>query len=330
MMTVGDKIKHIRNLRNLTQKELGIKSGFSASTADVRIRQYESNKMIPKANKLAQIASALDVDISALSNININSYEDIMHILFELEDKIGLNIEKKGEKILLSINNQDITHQLLISYLNSWYFQKKTFLSNNDKKDSFENKIDYEIWKARFPLDLKKDWQIQLDYISEFYSPLIKEVNENRHCITKKSELIIQLRKIIETGIKINFYTIHLGIGNGALVISLPTSQLLTESQKINTCIAEFMSDLNTLKNYGMNIQVDLSLKDDETYIDYKLFLSSLTPLANDMNEIKEYITNMNTLSDSSKRDFETLYKQKLTSFDLNLKQEINFYNKEK
>ena len=90
------------------------------------------------------------------------------------------------------------------------------------------------------------------------------------------------------------------------------------------------MSDLNTLKNYGMNIQVDLSLKDDETYIDYKLFLSSLTPLANDMNEIKEYITNMNTLSDSSKRDFETLYKQKLTSFDLNLKQEINFYNKDK
>ena len=51
-MSVGHKIRAIRDLRGMTQKELGIKAGFSAATADVRIRQYESHKMIPKEDKL--------------------------------------------------------------------------------------------------------------------------------------------------------------------------------------------------------------------------------------------------------------------------------------
>ncbi len=46
-MSVGHKIRAIRDLRGMTQKELGIKAGFSAATADIRIRQYESHKMIP-------------------------------------------------------------------------------------------------------------------------------------------------------------------------------------------------------------------------------------------------------------------------------------------
>ena len=40
-MTLGDKIKKYRILRQLTQKELGEKVGFSSKTADSRIRKYE-------------------------------------------------------------------------------------------------------------------------------------------------------------------------------------------------------------------------------------------------------------------------------------------------
>ena len=38
-MSVGNNIRTIRMLRGMTQKELGLKAGFSSSTADVRIRQ---------------------------------------------------------------------------------------------------------------------------------------------------------------------------------------------------------------------------------------------------------------------------------------------------
>ena len=41
-MTIGEKIKNARNLRGLTQKELGIKLGFDEKSADVRVAQYES------------------------------------------------------------------------------------------------------------------------------------------------------------------------------------------------------------------------------------------------------------------------------------------------
>ena len=51
-MSVGSNIRHIRELRGLTQKELGMKCGFSANTADVRIRQYEADKMVPKLDKI--------------------------------------------------------------------------------------------------------------------------------------------------------------------------------------------------------------------------------------------------------------------------------------
>ena len=42
-MAVGDRIKRARNLRGMTQKELGIAIGFEEKSADIRIAQYESN-----------------------------------------------------------------------------------------------------------------------------------------------------------------------------------------------------------------------------------------------------------------------------------------------
>ena len=47
-MTVGEKIKFIRNFRGITQKELGVGIGFDEKGADNRIAQYETNYRVPK------------------------------------------------------------------------------------------------------------------------------------------------------------------------------------------------------------------------------------------------------------------------------------------
>ena len=47
-MTLGEKIKKYRELRELTQRELGQKVGFSAGTEDSRIRKYEKNILYKK------------------------------------------------------------------------------------------------------------------------------------------------------------------------------------------------------------------------------------------------------------------------------------------
>ena len=49
-MTQGKRIRFIREFRNMTQKELGLACGFSESSTDVRIRQYESDQKSPKSD----------------------------------------------------------------------------------------------------------------------------------------------------------------------------------------------------------------------------------------------------------------------------------------
>ena len=44
-MTLGDKIRKYRIMNDLTQKDLGLMVGFSAATADSRIRKYERDLM---------------------------------------------------------------------------------------------------------------------------------------------------------------------------------------------------------------------------------------------------------------------------------------------
>ena len=58
-MAVGDRIKRARNLRGMTQKELGIAIGFEEKSADIRIAQYESNTRTPKEELLRKIAEVL-------------------------------------------------------------------------------------------------------------------------------------------------------------------------------------------------------------------------------------------------------------------------------
>ncbi len=59
--TFGWRLRRIRNIRNRTQKELGIICGFPESAADMRIRQYESNARHPKANIIKALSETLQI-----------------------------------------------------------------------------------------------------------------------------------------------------------------------------------------------------------------------------------------------------------------------------
>lgn len=101
-MTLGEKIKKYRELRGLTQKALGERVGFSIGTEDSRIRKYEKDMMAPKEDIRIKIAEALDIDMSALNDIDIQTEEDAIRILFYLEEKYGLEITKTRDEILLT------------------------------------------------------------------------------------------------------------------------------------------------------------------------------------------------------------------------------------
>ncbi|MDR3644056.1 MAG: helix-turn-helix transcriptional regulator [Clostridia bacterium] len=72
-MAVGGRIKRIRNVRGLTQKEPGLAIGFDDNAADVRMAQYESGTRTPKEKLINDIAATLNVSPQALSVPNIES-----------------------------------------------------------------------------------------------------------------------------------------------------------------------------------------------------------------------------------------------------------------
>ena len=143
-MTLGEKIKKYRELRGLTQRELGQKVGFSAGTEDSRIRKYEKNMMAPKIDIRRKIAEALDIDMSALNDIDIQTEKGAIRALFYLEEKYGMDIKKTDREIRLTfdIDNTDIWK--LIEYLEEWATKKEEYIK---KKGNTTGEFQWKIYE---------------------------------------------------------------------------------------------------------------------------------------------------------------------------------------
>jgi transcriptional regulator with XRE-family HTH domain len=103
-MIIGERIRYFRDLRGLTQKELGIAVGFPEQSADTRIAQYEVGIRTPKADLINLIANVLEISPLALAVPNVDSCLSLMHTLFALEDKYGLEINISNKDVCLKVN----------------------------------------------------------------------------------------------------------------------------------------------------------------------------------------------------------------------------------
>ena len=186
-MTLGNKIRKYRQLRGLTQKELGLMAGFSEATADSRIRKYESDAMAPKTAIRQKLADAVDVDLSALSDLDISSQEDVMQALFQLEENFGMDIEKQGRRVYLSFRNDNGENHTLNMFMNLWSDQKKIFFPDPQNVTE-EQRKDYELWKSRFVGHASryiKDTDVEPGYASAVIEPLSAESEEDEILLAK-------------------------------------------------------------------------------------------------------------------------------------------------
>lgn len=98
-MISGKKLRELRLLRNLTQKELAIKSRLT----DAAIRNYELGNRSPSREQLEKIAEALDCDSSALLDHNLTTNFDFFQILFDSEDSQKIRpLVEEGTVALMS------------------------------------------------------------------------------------------------------------------------------------------------------------------------------------------------------------------------------------
>lgn len=145
-MSIGSKIRLLRMKKGITQKELGMKLGFTESTAEVRIAQYETDSRIPREDLLNRIADALNVNVEYL-NPDTRTAIGTMQALFEMEDNGLFYPEKVNGEPVLSLRQHNHSDPALVMqmFVRQW----------TDKAEQLRNgeitKEEYDQWRYQFP-----------------------------------------------------------------------------------------------------------------------------------------------------------------------------------
>lgn len=144
-MAIGERIRFIRNLRGMTQKWLGIQSGLTEKTADIRIAQYESGTRVPKEDLTEMLAKVLDVSPAALNVPDIESYIGVMHTLFALEDLYALKIDEIDGEPIIRLNKNAGEYSQMFKLLQLWAKEAAK------RREGEISKEDYDDWRYNFP-----------------------------------------------------------------------------------------------------------------------------------------------------------------------------------
>jgi len=148
-MAVGDRIKRVRNMRGMTQRELGLAVDFDENSADVRIAQYESGTRTPKEDMLTKIAKVLDVNICSLSEPTLYTAEDLMFALFELDEHYGIHLHEITNEYTSDLPRKQIgvsfNRKLLNDFMSEWLLRKQ------ELAEGIITKEEYQEWKLNWP-----------------------------------------------------------------------------------------------------------------------------------------------------------------------------------
>lgn len=143
---IGQRIRKIRELKGLSQSDLGALVGLTAD----RIQKYENGARRPKIELLSQIAAALSVNVLALADICTDTNISTMFALFDIEDKYGIEFVNSEFGTALRIRNDDIGE-----YIRQWKEQHKSFQNlseisyTENERSSF--RAEYDLWRWSFP-----------------------------------------------------------------------------------------------------------------------------------------------------------------------------------
>ena len=148
-MNIGERIKRIRTLRGMTQKDLGIALGFPERSSDVRVAQYESGSRTPKEDVIQEMAKVLKVKPKAIADPDYNTYIGLMYMFFDLEETYGIHVDEIDGELCLRLDRSRKDYTELFDMLLKWNEARK-----NGQTD-FESSAAYEEWKLHYPPSIR-------------------------------------------------------------------------------------------------------------------------------------------------------------------------------
>lgn len=151
---IGERIKKIREAREMTRAELGVLVGLDQN----RVQQYENGRRKPKLPLLKKFAYALGVNTIALMDPTIDSYVGAMHALFQMEEKLDMKVVKRDGCYCLQFGDGKIGG--MNNYLKDWYEVRQALdeampnLTDDERKKKV---FDYNMFEWTYPSGLAEN-----------------------------------------------------------------------------------------------------------------------------------------------------------------------------
>ena len=119
-LSLGERIRFVREFRGMTQTQLAEKVGLPpGENGRIRISQYEHGVHIPKQSMLNKISEALDVKTLYLSEVR-SEKQDFLFTLFERDRENPILIEKHDDgRVTIDFNSEE-----MYIYLKEWQRKK--------------------------------------------------------------------------------------------------------------------------------------------------------------------------------------------------------------
>ena len=321
-MVVGHKIRFFREIRGYTQAELGEKVGLQPD----RIRQYENGIRTPKLDKLREIADALDVDIAAISYIDIGTEEDIMQIIFELEDQYKLHMQKIDGKAVLVFDDVERDNSVINTYLNFWYDKRQAFAleSGNEARAK-----EYISWRGRFGSNEAAFEEGIIKKLDDTYSTEVAKLTKAKtaHCETT-SDLTRLLCKISPELVLDTLTNKEPYIGKVSYGFVFDAGKLLKEDY-YSTEFAHFLYELQYFKKLGCEWKTAIEYTGTVIKIIYFLPVSSFNIVADSVKEWLTYTRKKTFYSELARNEFENQFEAELKTRWNDIKKEIELHCKE-
>ena len=131
---MGDSIRSLRLARGMTQRELADACGVGESA----LRSYELGARYPKGKHIDAIAGALEVRAEALDGYNIETSLNLVHAMFNCEERFGLIPDPNGFVCLTS------TDPIVRCALHDWGLMRAAMLNEEISVE------EYRAWKDRY------------------------------------------------------------------------------------------------------------------------------------------------------------------------------------
>ena len=171
VMQISERIKKVREYRNIKQKDLGVAIGFPATSAAVRIAQYENGSRMPKKETAIAISKILQCNyINFYDGVDLSEAERIMMDFFWLEESMSgslyiFQLQKYNDK-----EDDRIAHGMFNDYQYDGVFPPIAMAFNYNKINDFmrewaihfQERQRKEITDAEY-LEWKLNWPFTCD-----------------------------------------------------------------------------------------------------------------------------------------------------------------------